>query len=193
MQLLTYSSDLVFDGRRNAPYVEKDAIGPLNVYGMSKAHAEATVLDRHPGALVIRTSAFFGPWDESNFIAVVLSTLERGARVSVADDLTVSPTYVPDLVQASLDLLIDRECGIWHLTNGSATTWAELAVQAAMLSGVDASRLEPRHSNRMDLVARRPAYSALSSERGQLMPSLEDALNRFLGQYKSRYAEALRG
>jgi len=183
----------VFDGRRNSPYVEKDAIGPLNVYGMSKAHAEATVLDRDPRALVIRTSAFFGPWDESNFIAVVLSTLERGARLSVADDLTVSPTYVPDLVQASLDLLIDRECGIWHLTNGSATTWAELAVQAATLSGVDASRLEPRPSNRMDLVARRPAYSALSSERGQLMPSLENALNRFLGQYESRHAEATRG
>ncbi|HVG19301.1 MAG TPA: family 1 glycosylhydrolase, partial [Blastocatellia bacterium] len=66
--LLTFSSDLVFDGSKKEPYVEGDLASPLNVYGKSKAAAERGVLDVLPSALVIRTSAFFGPWDEYNFV-----------------------------------------------------------------------------------------------------------------------------
>ena len=141
------------------------------------------MLDRDPRALAIRTSAFFGPWDEDNFITVVLRTLAGGEPFSVADDLTVSPTYVPDLVNASLDLLIDGECGIWHLTNERPTTWADLALQAASLAGVDSSRLEARHSHQLNFQARRRRYSALSSMRATLLPSLDDALSRFLCHY----------
>jgi dTDP-4-dehydrorhamnose reductase len=72
--LVTFSSDLVFDGNRTAPYQESDAVAPLNVYGHSKAIAERWVLATHPCSLVIRTSAFFGPWDEYNFLKVALCT-----------------------------------------------------------------------------------------------------------------------
>ena len=63
VQLLTFSSDLVFNGLQQCPYVESDRISPLNIYGRSKAEAENLVLDTHPESLVVRTSAFFGPWD----------------------------------------------------------------------------------------------------------------------------------
>jgi dTDP-4-dehydrorhamnose reductase len=63
--------------------------------------------------------------------------LERGERVLAADDLTISPTYAPELVHVCLDLLVDGESGIWHLANEGAVTWAELARQVARLGGFD--------------------------------------------------------
>jgi dTDP-4-dehydrorhamnose reductase len=180
VQLLTFSSDLVFDGKRDCPYVESDPTAPLNVYGLSKARAERRVLERHPGALVVRTSAFFSPWDNYNFVTLVLRALAAGSSFNAADDLIVSPTYVPDLVHAALDLLVDGESGIWHLANSGGTSWADLAAQAAKLAGVDASRLEARPSRELDFAARRPSYSALASARGTLLPALDDALGRYL-------------
>ena len=180
VHLTTFSSDLVFDGQQFSPYFEADAVAPLNIYGHSKAAAEQIVLDQHAGALVVRTSSFFGPWDSYNFVTQVLDTLARGAPFTAASDITVSPTYVPDLVHACLDLVIDRERGVWHLTNGTPLTWVELASQAAERAGIDASRLEQRRAADFHFQARRPQYSALASSRGILLPPLDCALGRFL-------------
>jgi dTDP-4-dehydrorhamnose reductase len=180
--LLTFSSDLVFDGAGVNPYVESDAVAPLNVYGRSKALAEARVLKAHPSSLVIRTSAFFGPWDEYNFVTIALRQLAAGHTFVAAEDSIVSPTYVPDLVNTTLDLLIDGEYGLWHLANNSAIAWAELARLAADIAGVDASRLEARPTRELGLVAPRPTYSVLGSERGALLPSLDNAISRYFAE-----------
>jgi dTDP-4-dehydrorhamnose reductase len=187
--LLSFSSDLVFDGTKQSPYVESDATAPLNVYGRSKTEAEALVLEAHPSALVVRTSAFFGPWDEFNFVTVALETLFAGRAFVAADDAIVSPTYVPDLVHASLDLLIDGERGLWHLANEGATTWAALAGSVAGQAGLDASLVDARPTKSMGLAATRPAYSVLTSERGHLLPSLEDALARYFRESETRFEE----
>jgi dTDP-4-dehydrorhamnose reductase len=180
LQLVTFSSDLVFDGLQQSPYVERDAVAPLNVYGRSKAEAERSVLDHDASALVIRTAALFGPWDETNFVTRALKALEAGNTFLAACDTTVSPTYLPDLVHASLDLLIDRERGIWHLSNADPISWAELALKASEAAGVDASRLDPRPQAHLGYIAPRPRYSALHSERASLLPNLDDALSRYL-------------
>lgn len=180
--LLTFSSDLVFDGTCATPYLESDAVAPLNVYGRSKVEAEVRVLKAHPCALVIRTSAFFGPWDEYNFVTLALRQLAAGHTFVAAEDSIVSPTYVPDLVNASLDLLIDGECGLWHLANNSAIAWAELARLAASMAGVDASRIEARPTRELGLTAPRPTYSVLGSERGVLLPSLDNAMSRYFDE-----------
>jgi dTDP-4-dehydrorhamnose reductase len=192
VQLATFSSDLVFDGKQDIPYVETDAVAPLNVYGKSKAEGERGVLDSNPAALVVRTSSFFGPWDEFSFVAQALTALESGAPFAAANDITVSPTYVPDLVHTCLDLLIDRENGVWHLTNGHPVTWAELASKAAAQAGVDCSRLEPQPAADCNFVARRPVYSALHSSRAMLLPSLDSALGRFQQSRGERAASAVR-
>jgi dTDP-4-dehydrorhamnose reductase len=179
IRLLTFSTDLVFDGRKGTPYVESDRRAPQNVYGQSKAAAEERVLQELPSALVVRTSAFFGPWDEYNFITVCLRTLAAGANFIAADDAFVSPTYVPDLVHASLDLLIDGERGIWHLVNEGEITWARLARMAAERAGLDPSRIEARKTLELNLNAPRPLYTVLGSERAAMMPSLEHALDRY--------------
>ena len=180
--LLTFSSDLVFDGACTTPYVESNAVAPLNVYGRSKVEAEVRVLKAHPCALVIRTSAFFGPWDEYNFVTIALRHLAAGQTFVAAEDGVVSPTYVPDLVNTSLDLLIDGECGLWHLANKSAIAWAELARLAASIAGVDASRVEARPTRELGFTAPRPTYSVLGSERGMLLPSLDDAISRYFDE-----------
>ncbi|HYO63323.1 MAG TPA: family 1 glycosylhydrolase [Pyrinomonadaceae bacterium] len=187
---VTFSSDLVFDGALGRPYVESDAVAPLNVYGRSKAEAEARVLWAHPAALVVRTSAFFGPWDEHNFVTLALRALAAGRDFEAADDAHVSPTYVPDLVHAALDLLIDGESGLWHLANAGALTWADLARAAARHAGVDASALVARPTRAFNFAAARPAYSVLGSERGALLPPLEDALGRYVRDCEVPWADA---
>ena len=180
VRLLTFSSDQVFDGRRAEPWVESDATAPLNVYGRSKAEAEAAVLAADPDAMVVRTSAFFGPWDRQNFVTHALDALAEGRPFVAADDAHVSPTYVPDLVQVCLDLLIDGESGLFHLASSGSLTWHELAARAAALSGIDAATLRGAPEATLGLAAARPRNGVLSSERVHLMPSLDDALRRFV-------------
>jgi dTDP-4-dehydrorhamnose reductase len=187
VSLVTFSSDLVFDGAAGRPYVEGDTPAPLNVYGRSKAEAESRVLATNPAALVIRTSAFFGPWDDYNFVTLALRALAAGETFVAASDAVVSPTYVPDLTSATLDLLIDGEVGIWHLSNNCEVTWAELARLAARLAGLDEELIEGVPSAGMGYVAARPLYSALGSERGAMLPSLDDALRRYMAGREVAY------
>jgi len=184
-RLVTFSSDLVFDGReddgrpRTRPYVESDQPRPLNVYGRSKALMEERVLDVLPSALVVRTSAFFGPWDAHNFVTVALRALARGEPFPATCDVTISPTYVEDLVHATLDLLIDGERGIWHVANPAAVTWAELAERAAEMAEIRRPHIVPTPLDAQPLPAARPRYSVLGSERAIFAPPLDHALARY--------------
>ena len=170
---VAFSSDLVFDGTLGRAYVESDAVCPIGVYGRSKASAEQLVKKAFPEALVVRTSAFFGPWDNYNFVHMTLRALNQGRRVEASDAVMVSPTYVPDLVHASLDLLIDRAAGVWHLANQGVISWHELAARAASEAGIDASNLVRADNGQA-------SATALSSERGLLMPTLDGALQRYV-------------
>jgi dTDP-4-dehydrorhamnose reductase len=182
IKLASFSSDLVFDGKKSVPYVESDPVRPLNVYGRSKAEAEAAVLTLSPDALMIRTSAFFGPWDHYNFVTATLKALLNGEEVSAVCDYIVSPTYVPDLVQGSLDLLLDGAHGVWHLANQGAVTWSELALMAARMANVSTARVAHSKNTQWKSMAVRPRYSALGSEKCAFMPSLTNALERYFAQ-----------
>jgi dTDP-4-dehydrorhamnose reductase len=180
IQLLTFSSDLVFDGRQARAYLENDPARPLNVYGHSKLLAEQAVLARHPNALVVRSSAFFGPWDAHNFVHHALAAARSGQSFAAANNVAISPTYVPDLVNTALDLLLDEEHGIWHLTNQGTYTWAELARLAMGAAGLDTAYVVPQPVSTFGWAATRPRYSALSSQQGLLLPSVESGLQRYL-------------
>jgi dTDP-4-dehydrorhamnose reductase len=183
VRLLTFSSDLVFDGRADRPYREDDPVAPLGVYGRSKAEAERRVLALDPRALVVRAGALFGPWDDRNFAARVARSLRGGAVVPAADDLTLSPAYVPDLCHAALDLLVDGESGVWHLAAPDPTTFAGLARGVAERVGADPGRVCGRPAASFGWAAPRPAFSALGSIRGCLLPPLADSLDRFAREW----------
>lgn len=171
--LVTFSSDLVFDGGLGRPYVESDPVCPSCIYGGSKADAETRVLNAWTKSLVIRTSAFFGPWDRFSFVHAVLRDLSAGIRFHASDAVLVSPTYVPDLVHASLDLLIDGETGIWHLANQGSISWHGLAFKVAEEAGVPTDLL-------IKIEDEKSRLTVLASERAAIMPSLESAIQRFL-------------
>lgn len=180
VKLMTFSSDLVFDGKEKIHYFEKDATSPLNVYGESKARAECSVASICPSSLIIRTSAFFGPWDQYNFAYHVIDSLRKKLPYAAEDDVFISPTYVPDLVNASMDLLIDDEAGIWHLANIGSVSWADLAKDIADRTRLPKDLIISKSAGEMHYKALRPKYSVLKSEKGQLLPSLEHAMERFI-------------
>lgn len=182
VKLVTYSSDLVFDGEKRAPYTEDDKTNPLNTYGLTKVKAEEAVLKANPDALVIRASAFFGPWDEYNFAHCVRRSLLNKERINVARDAVISPTYIPDLVHATLDLLVDEEKGIWHLANNGELSWADFANEIADRFNLSRKYINAVRSSDFNYAAKRPLYSVLSSARGVLLPSLEDALKRYASE-----------
>lgn len=170
---VTFSSDLVFDGRLGRAYVESDQVSPACIYGGSKAEAERRALNACPQALVVRTSAFFGPWDRYNFVHAALRDLSAGNRVEASGGLMVSPTYVPDLAQATLDLLIDGATGVWHLANQGVISWHEFASRVALEAGVDVAPLVKTGDGNKRI-------TALSSERGLILPPLDSAIERFV-------------
>ncbi len=180
IKFLSFSSDLVFDGMKKKAYTESDETCPLNVYGRSKVLAEKMIFESNPNALIIRTSSFFGPWDIYNFVYQTINDLKQGRMVQAANDIYISPTYVPDLVHTSLELLIDNERGIFHVTNSGSTTWFELAKKTAILADCDISLINQLPTGKMLFKAKRPAYSVLISEKGILLPHFENALERYL-------------
>ena len=179
IQLLTFSSDLVFDGKKISPYIELDSVKPLNVYGDSKAQSEIQVTKNFNDSLIIRTSSFFGPWDHYNFAHGVLNSLKENKPCFAVNDVIVSPTYVPHLADRSLDLLIDEEKGIWHLTNEGSVTWFDLAEELALRGGYHKDKIIPCLQKEMPWKAVRPVYSALESKKGIRLPSLENALSQY--------------
>jgi dTDP-4-dehydrorhamnose reductase len=187
IKLLSFSSDLVFDGKKFSPYTESDAVSPLNNYGKSKVKAEAEVLAINPNALIVRTSSFFGPWDEYNFATRTLRSLADNEPVKAAKDVFVSPTYLPDLAHESLNILMDNEYGIFHLTNQGIISWANFARKIARKAGFDENLIQEVPVNSIGGNALIPTYSALTSEKGMRLPDLEDALQRYFESLDSSY------
>jgi dTDP-4-dehydrorhamnose reductase len=185
IRFVTFSSDLVFDGQQRHPYVEDDVPKPLNVYGACKAEVERRVMDMLPNALLVRTSVPFGPWDDGTFLGSVFRALDRGERFRAPIDNVMSPTYIPDLVHAVLDLLIDKESGIWHLVNEGAVTWFDLARGAARRTGHTIEHIEPVETSWIGNCAARPPFSALSSQRARIMRPLDVALDAFAVSWPS--------
>lgn len=177
---VSFSSDLVFDGLSERPYVESDETAPLSAYGRSKAECERALFDLGGPHLIVRTAAFFSPFDRYNFAAHLLDALAEGRPFRAAGDHVVSPTFVPDLVDATLDLLIDGAAGVWHLSNAAPVSWADFAVALAEQGGMNAALIEPVEGASLGWAAPRPRYSALGSERGAMLPTLDDAIERFL-------------
>jgi len=172
-RFVTFSSHFVFDGSARSPYVESAAPQPLGVYGRSKADAERWVSVVAPDALVIRSSTFFD--DSDGFLARALRALACGDEVALREDRVLSATYLPDLVHAVLDLLVDGARGTFHLANAGAISPLDLVKRAAAAHGVSDRTLRAGGPGDERIV---PAYSVLGSERAALLPEIDDAIAR---------------
>lgn len=173
---VSFSSDLVFDGALGRPYTEADICAPLGAYGRSKAAMEAAIGGLSGRHLVVRTAAFFSPWDRHNFAVHVVDALAAGRRFAAAEDQVVSPAYVPDLCNAVLDALIDGTDRILHLANQGEVHWADFATSVAEACGLPAGLIDAVPGAALGWKAPRPRHVPLASQR---MPSLDAALQAF--------------
>ena len=188
--LLTFSSHLVFDGMERRPYTEDDEPRPLSVYGTAKRDAERLVLDMMPSeALVVRAGAFFGGWSDTTYLARLHRVVAAGRPFPAATDTVVTPTYVPDVVHASLDLLIDGERGLWHVTNEGPTTWFEFGRRAASIIDLPASLVTPATAAEVWPGVARPRFSALVSARARLLRGVDAALAAWAAEIPGRGTE----
>ncbi len=161
---------------------ESAPVAPADACGRRHAEAERRVLQAHPDALIVRTGDCFGADGDAGLLGRALAALRAGDAVALPSDLVLAPTYLPDLVDACLDLVADGEQGIWHLANAGGVPAIEVVAHAASLLGLSANRLrDPDDAG----VAR-----LLDSERGALLPPLTHALARFAAA--SQAAQAAR-
>jgi len=175
--LVAYSSDYVFDGTKDMPYVESDSPCPLSAYGRTKLHGEAAAGER---AWVVRSSWLFSETGH-NFVRTMLRLGAERDEVAVVGDQRGCPTYVGHLAEATRELLARGErFGLWHLAAGGECTWAELAEAVFEDAGL-ACRVRRITSEEFGARAPRPAYSVLRSEKGAPeLPHWRDGLRACL-------------
>ncbi len=160
VQLIHYSTDFVFNGRKATPYTTEDQPDPRSVYGSTKLQGERELQALGlPGLLIVRTSWLFGPC-KINFVTRILELAAARAELSVVHDQIGSPSYTPDLAANSLALVEAGAAGLFHLANAGQASWCELAAEA--VRGADLPcRVKPITSDQYPQKAVRPAYSVL--------------------------------
>lgn len=188
-QLIHYSTDFVFDGHTDRPYVETDPPRPLSTYGTSKLLGEWFALDA-PSAYVLRVESLFGGHPAKSSVDKILASIRAGQPVRVFADRTVSPSYVDDVASATERLLATAPAfGVYHCVNRGTVTWLGIAEEAVRLLERDAE-IVAVSVNDVKLKAKRPRYCALSNDKltqaGIDMPTWQDALARYVDGVRSR-------
>ena len=186
-QLVTVSTDYVFDGCGSRPYTESDPTGPRSAYGRTKLEGERRVLSAHPGALVVRTAWVFGPG--RNFVRTILEAAARTERgeapaLRVVDDQRGSPTYAGDLADGIVRLVDAGASGVVHLANSGVATWWDLARAAVDIWGHPELPIEKVRTADVPRPAPRPAWSVLDTSKaerlGVRLRNWRDALRAYL-------------
>lgn len=156
--LVYFSTDYVFDGTKQTPYVESDRPDPQSAYGRTKLLGEREVTE----GWVVRTSWLFG-WTGHNFVRTMLRLGAERDEVSVVADQVGCPTYVGHLAEATRRL-VELPHGLYHVAASGECSWAEFATAIFEEAGLDC-RVVPISTEELGRPAPRPAYSVLRSER----------------------------
>ncbi|MEI7635282.1 MAG: dTDP-4-dehydrorhamnose reductase [bacterium] len=181
---LYISTDYVFDGHKDAPYVESDAANPMNVYGASKLEGERQTAGATPNHVIARASWLYGRHGK-NFVTTILAAARRGVPLRVVDDQRGAPTWTRDLARLLADLACHDATGIFHAPNSGECTWFGFAREIFELSGVQPVSLASQSAAEYVSPAARPANSRLADTRLAAlgiapMPDWENALTGFL-------------
>lgn len=172
--LLHYSTDYVFDGTKNAPYVEEDPPNPLNAYGRSKLAGEHTIRAAGTPHLILRTSWVYAARGK-NFFMTVLRLLREKSPLRIVSDQIGAPTSAGALADATAELLrrydasaLGEMSGTYHATAGGSTSWYGFATQIAHLERAtlpEMPSIVPIASSEYPVPASRPKNSRLSNEK----------------------------
>jgi len=170
--LIHYSSDYVFNGEKSAPYVETDPIGPVSVYGASKAAGEAAIAENAGRYLLLRTSWVYGAQGK-NFLRTMLRLGAERSELRVVDDQVGAPTAAASIAAATVRLVEQYvatgahfPAGMYHMTAAGSTSWCGFA-RAIFSSGILAAppQVQAIASSDYPTPAKRPANSVLSNDK----------------------------
>lgn len=167
--LIHISTDYVFDGENDVPYLPDDDTDPLSVYGASKLDGELAVLESGARALILRTSWLYDAMGE-NFLTTMLRLAKEKETLSIVDDQIGRPTYTRHLARAifkAVDIFSQEEdlaTSIFHVTNGGEpTSWAGFAKSIFEAANLDV-KIDGIPSSDYPTAAERPAYSVLDTD-----------------------------
>ncbi|MDO9574993.1 MAG: dTDP-4-dehydrorhamnose reductase [bacterium] len=185
--LLYISTDYVFDGEKNKPYLEDDLPGPLNTYGLSKLAGEyytRYITDKY---FIIRTSGLYGIHKcitkGTNFVDKMLA-YKNGDEVRMVTDEILTPTYTLHLAQQIYELVKTNTYGVYHITSEGECSWYEFAKNIFSFVGLDV-KLVRITSNEFPSEVIRPKYSVLENRNLKAlgisnMPHWRDSLKAYL-------------
>ena len=167
------STDYVFDGSKQSPYREHDPIGPLGIYGLSKAKSEEAVRRACPRHVILRTSWVYSPYG-TNFVRTMLRLAGERSELQIVDDQIGCPTAAADIADAISTIVAAvrqpgfERWGIYHYCGKDIVTWfgfANLIFELASGYGQNKPRLLPIPTASYPTSARRPAYSVLATDK----------------------------
>jgi dTDP-4-dehydrorhamnose reductase len=183
------SSDYVFDGRGEAPYVENDPTGPLSAYGRSKLAGELAVAAAAPTRHAIVRSAWLFGVHGRNFVATMLGLGASRDEVRVVDDQIGCPTFTGHLAGALVTVAERRLTGVLHIAGGGRCSWFDLARAAFEDAGVACTAL-PCTTAEFPRPAPRPAWSVLASTRpdAPVLPPWREGLRAYLSTDRQEVA-----
>lgn len=182
--IVHFSTDYIFDGRKETPYVEADEPAPLNVYGASKLEGERFLQALSDRWLLIRTAWLYGK-SGKNFVKTILEKAAAVKTLDIVDDQIGSPTYTRDLAAAVQMLIEGGHDGLFHLTSRGRCSWYEFTCKILEYAGVKDVTVRPIRSAALTRAAVRPAWSVLSSRKfteatGKTMRFWQIALQDYL-------------
>jgi len=196
--MVHYSTDYVYDGSKQGPWVETDAPNPLNVYGQTKLAGDEAIQAVGGDYLILRTSWVYGARG-SNFLLTMLRLANERSELRIVDDQSGSPTTSECIAQATADILaqvlapsagglvgggLAGRSGVYHLTNSGQTTWFGFAKEFLSKQAV-CPKLTPITTSEYPVPAKRPVNSVLSCQLvgetfGVQMPAWDHALELVL-------------
>ncbi len=181
-----FSTDYVFDGQKNGPYLPDDITNPINAYGFSKLEGERLVKEATGDHLIVRTSWLFGPGGK-NFVSTMLKLGAERETLKMIHDQTGSPTYTRHLADGTLTMMEKGARGIYHLANFGTCTWYQFAREIFKRSGIAVDVL-PCTTEAYPTPARRPLNSVLDCTRSYEvlstpMPSWQAAVAQYLEEF----------
>ncbi len=195
--LVHVSTDYIFDGKKQAPYVEEDNPLPLNVYANTKLSGEHFVASTAEKYYILRVSGIYGTnpclAKGYNFVDLMLKLAKEREEVRVVDDEILTPTFTEDIAAQTVHMLHNQaENGVYHVTNEGSCSWYEFAREIFDITGTKTT-LNKAAPGEFAILVNRPSYSVLENrhlkDQGlNTMPHWKDALGRYLHK---KYGTAL--
>lgn len=163
--LIHFSTDYVFKGNAQMPYLENDATGPLNVYGESKLKGEQYIREIANCYFIFRTSWLYSQYGH-NFFKTILAKSKKGERLNITSAQHGTPTNANHLAKLVLSLIMEHntQYGTYHFSNTGETTWYGFAKEILSVSG-NQENAELIQDNSYKTKATRPVYSVLDTSK----------------------------